>query len=63
MMPTNEQLFDLVKSNQLRLDGMDLGLDDIIKGQTRLRESIDRLYAHISDVALQLNRIEIKLSQ
>jgi septation ring formation regulator EzrA len=40
---TNELMFEILKSIQLRLDGMDRHLKDLVHGQIRLREEVNGL--------------------
>lgn len=66
---TNELMFENLKSIQLRLDGMDRHLKDLVYGQIRLREDLNnfhrdaiRLEAQVADVTTRLERIETRLN-
>lgn len=66
---TNELMFEILKSIQLRLDGMDRHLKDIAHGQIRIREDLNnfhrdaiRLETQVAEVTTRLERIEIRLS-
>lgn len=62
---TNELMFEVLKSIQSRLDGMDRSLKDLAHGQIRLREDLNnfhrdtiRLEVQVADVSNRLERIE-----
>ena len=66
---TNELMFEILKSIQLRLDGMDRSLKDIVHGQIRLREDLNnshrdsiRLESQVAEVTTRLDRIEARLN-
>ena len=65
---TNELMFEILKSNQLRLDGMDRSLKDVAHGQIRIREDLNnfhrdsiRLECQLAVVTTRLERIETRL--
>lgn len=62
---TNDLMFQVLKSVQARLDGMDKSLRDLAQGQIRVREDLNnfhrdtiRLESQIADVGTRLERIE-----
>ena len=66
---TNELMFEVLKSMQHRLDGMDRHLRDIVHGQIRIREDLNnfhrdaiRLEAQVAEVTNRLERIDARLN-
>ena len=66
---TNELMFEVLKSIQHRLDGVDRNLKDIVHGQIRIREDLNnfhrdaiRLESQVADVTTRLERIEARLN-
>lgn len=66
---TNELMFEILKSIQLRLDSMDRNLRDIAHSQIRVREDLNnfhrdaiRLESQVAEVTTRLDRIETRLN-
>ena len=66
---TNELMFEVLKAMQQRLDGIDRHLKDLVHGQIRLREEVNRLRGDdLRRETLQtqmdnrLERIEVRLN-
>lgn len=62
---TNELMYEVLKSIQVRLDSMDRSIKDLAHGQMRVREDLNnfhrdtiRLEGHVAELSNRLERIE-----
>ena len=65
---TNELMYEVLKSIQTRMDGIERALKDLAHGQIRLREDLNsfhrdaiRLEVHLSELDTRLDRIEKRM--